>query len=255
MVRKHRPTRLPAPYLQRISLQADLPRPQAYPFDLPWLTPDFDLEFTTPVTIITGENGTGKSTLIEAIAGLCGFDEAGGGKGYRPVDHSGARDRSGTGLADLLKAAWLPKVSDGWFFRAETFFSVARYLDASGSLMADYLTLSHGEGFLEFFAERLSRQGLYLLDEPESALSPRRQMDLLRLLHEISETARAQVLLCTHSPYLMALPGARLLEVNHRGFREISYRDTAHFRWLQAFAMDPDAFTAAALADEVDDLI
>jgi len=131
MSRRNRGTNLPSPFLQRLVILEDkMAEKSGYPFDLPWLSDkDFELRFTTPVTIIVGENGTGKSTLIEAIAALSGYDEAGGGKGYRPVDHSNAIDKSGAELADVLRAGWLPKVTNGWFFKAESFFSVARYLD------------------------------------------------------------------------------------------------------------------------------
>lgn len=222
-----------------------------YPFDLPWLQDEnFELRFTTPVTIIIGENGTGKSTLIEAIAALCGYDEAGGAKGYRPVDHSTAIDKSGAELADALRAGWLPKVTDGWFFKAETFFSVARYLDDVKSPAADFLSWSHGEGFLRFFEERMSRQGVYFMDEPESALSPKRQLDLLRILNRIQEQANSQVIMATHSPILMALPNARLLEITRHGIHETNYRDTQHFKIYQSFTIDPEAFIAEAIHDE-----
>ena len=102
----------------------------AYPFCLPFLLDDFELCFDRPITIIVGENGTGKSTLLEGIAVLAGYDEAGGGKGYRPVDHSDAQEAMGGELSEALRASWLPKITNGWFFRAESFFSVARYLDA-----------------------------------------------------------------------------------------------------------------------------
>ncbi|MEL6211051.1 MAG: AAA family ATPase, partial [Pseudomonadota bacterium] len=129
--RKARPTKLPSPFLRRLTVRPDcLAEQSGYPFDLPWLRDGaLDLDFTTPVTIVVGENGTGKSTLLEAIAALSGYDEAGGGQGYRPVDHSEALDRSGAALGDVFRAGWLPKVTRGWFFRAESFFSVARYLD------------------------------------------------------------------------------------------------------------------------------
>jgi predicted ATPase len=112
-----------------------------------------------------GENGTGKSTLLEGIAALAGYDEAGGGKGYMPVDHSLAEAMGGR-LSQALRASWLPKVTNGWFFRAESFFSVARYLDKvafdddgapeRGPPPPDFLSHSHGEGFLRFFEERSS---------------------------------------------------------------------------------------------------
>lgn len=255
MARRKQGTRLPAPYLTRITLKPDAPEESAgYPFDLPWLRDeDFTLEFSTPVTIIVGENGSGKSTLIEALAGLAGYDEAGGGKGYMPVDHSMALDRSGVALAEGFRAAWLPKLTRGWFFKAESFFSVARHLDEMaqtyGGQAPDFLSWSHGEGFARVFHERMSEQGFYLMDEPESALSPKRQLDLLRLLSDIQTTARAQVILATHSPLLMAVPGARLLEATRFGFLERSYTETAHFKLYRAFVADPEGFIQSALQD------
>jgi len=244
---------MPAPFLQRLTLLDEVMSKNAgYPFNLPWLeVDDFELLFTTPVTIIIGENGTGKSTLIEAIAALSGYDEAGGGKGYRPVDHSTAMAASGAGLADALRAGWLPKVTDGWFFRAETFFSVARYLDdAADGGGPDFLSWSHGEGFVRFFEERMSRQGIYFMDEPESALSPKRQLGLVRLLYRIQQQARAQVIMATHSPLLMAVPGARVLEVTRHGITEIDYRQTQHFKLYQSFTVDPDDFIAETIRDD-----
>lgn len=252
--RKNRLTGLPAPYLKRLWVREDASLNGQYPFNLPWFDMDFSLDFTTPVTIVVGENGTGKSTLIEAVAALCGFDEAGGGKGYRPVDHSRAVDRSGALLSSALRASWLPKVTSGWFFRAESFFSVARFLDEAArdanAAPPDFLSWSHGEGFIRFFEERMSRQGMYLLDEPESALSPRRQLELLRLLVTIQSSANAQIIMATHSPILMAVPGARLLEITPAGLAETGLRETRHFKLYRDFTEDPDNFVARALRDE-----
>ncbi len=140
-------------------------------------------------------------------------------------------------------------------------------------LCACFLSWSHGEGFVRVFRERMSAQGFYLMDEPESALSPKRQLDLLRLLAEVQQTARAQVILATHSPLLMAVPGARLLEVTRFGFlathspllmavpgarllevtrfgfQERRFSDTAHFKLYRAFASDPEGFIRSALQD------
>ncbi len=254
-IRKAKSTSLPAPYLKRLWVREDARLGEQYPFDLPWLDRDFAVDFATPVTIIVGENGTGKSTLIEAVAALCGYDEAGGGKGYRPVDHSRALDRSGALLAGALRAAWLPKVTAGWFFRAESFFSVARFLDEAArdanAAPPDFLSFSHGEGFVRFFSERMSKQGIYFLDEPESALSPKRQLELLRLLHEIQGSANAQVIMATHSPILMAVPGARLLEITRAGIADIDLRDTRHFKLYKDFTSDPDDFVDRALRDVI----
>jgi predicted ATPase len=164
---------MPAPYLRRIWLDPSrIADRAAYPFCLPLLRDDFELSFDRSMTIIVGENGTGKSTLLEGIAVLAGCNEAGG---YRTVDHSDALEAMGGQLSTALRASWLPKITGGgWFFRAESFFSVERYLDAAGSSYADFLSHSHGEGFLRSFEERCQRQGVFVFDEPESALSPSR---------------------------------------------------------------------------------
>src|ERR1700751_3663776 len=129
--KRNRTIGMPRPYLRRIWLgPSPFPPRAAYPFCLPFLRDEFELDFDRPITIIAGENGTGKSTLLEGIAVLAGYDEAGGGKGYMPVDHSAAIEATGGELSNALRASWLPKITNGWFFRAESFFSVARYLDA-----------------------------------------------------------------------------------------------------------------------------
>ena len=247
---KTRDIRLPAPYLRRLWLDAatELDR-TVYPFNLPLFGPDFELTFEKPITIIVGENGVGKSTLIEAIAALAGYDDAGGGKGYRPVDHERAREQNGSVLASVLRAAWKPKITNGWFFRAETFFSVARYLDEVGSPYADFLSHSHGEGFMRFFVERLLRQGIYFFDEPESALSPSRQVEFLKILQRIQDAGNAQIILATHSPLLMACPGADLWEMTPKSIRPTTLKQTPHFRLLQEFFYDPKSFLELALID------
>lgn len=128
--RGNRTINLPAPYLKRVWLdQARVGAREAYPFCLPIFAADFELRFEASITIVVGENGTGKSTILEGIAALAGFDDAGGGNGYRPVDHSDALEKMGSRLSTALRASWLPKITNGWFFRAESFFSVARWLD------------------------------------------------------------------------------------------------------------------------------
>ena len=197
MARRNRDINLPAPYLKRLWLDPSrVPDREAYPFCLPFLRDDFSISFERAITIIVGENGTGKSTLLEGIAALAGYNEAGGGKGYMTVDHSNALEVMGGELSQALRASWLPKITKGWFFRAESFFSVARYLDEAArgtpGPPPDFLSHSHGEGFLRFFEERCQRQGIYMFDEPESALSPSRQIEFLKLLRMMDNSRHAR---------------------------------------------------------------
>ena len=253
MARKHQ-TRLPAPYLRRIWLDSDADVDwTAYPFSLPLFRGgEFELEFDAAVTVIVGENGTGKSTLMEAIGRLSGFDEAGGEKGYRPVDHSRALERSGAALAVAMRAGWLPKLTNGWFFRAESFYSVARYLDIAAmdahAPPPDFLSHSHGEGFLRFFTERFRTRALYLLDEPESALSPSRQLEFMR--HLALREPEIQLIIATHSPLLMAWPGARLLRIEKDRLTPIRLEDADHFKLMREFCADPKGFMAQALTPD-----
>jgi predicted ATPase len=210
----------------------------------------FDLSFDRAITVIVGENGTGKSSLLEGIAALAGYDEAGGGKGYMPVDHSHAVEKTGGLLAKALRASWLPKITEGWFFRAESFFSVARYLDAVGSPAADFLSYSHGEGFLRLFEERCQRQGIFIFDEPESALSPSRQIEFLKLLRAMERSRISQVIMATHSPLLMAYPGAMLLQLTAAGLGPVRVADTEHYRAMCEFWADPEGFVAKVLREE-----
>jgi predicted ATPase len=254
MARRERTSALPSPYLKRIWLdETKVPDPEVYPFCLPFLKGEFSLEFDRAVTIIVGENGTGKSTLLEGIAALAGYDEAGGGKGYRPVDHSQALEVMGGRLSNALRASWLPKITRGWFFRAESFFSVARYLDeaalTAGGQPPDFLSHSHGEGFLRFFEERCQRQGIFIFDEPESALSPSRQIEFLKLLQRMDQSNICQVIMATHSPILMAYPGARLLRMAKRGLETTSIEETDHYRLMREFCADPTTFIEQSLKD------
>lgn len=252
MVRKAN-IKLPAPYLKRVWLDTSRVANRGdYPFCLPFLRDGFDLNFDAAITIIVGENGAGKSTLLEGIAALAGYDEAGGGKGYRAVDHSQALEAMGGRLSDALRASWLPKITNGWFFRAESFFSVARYLDEAAreplsGPPPDFLSHSHGEGFLRFFEERCQRQGIFIFDEPESALSPSRQIEFLKLLRRMDDSRVSQVIMATHAPVLMAYPQARLLRLSPAGLAPVALEDTEHYRMMREFWADPATFIESRL--------
>lgn len=231
-----------------------MPDANAYPFCLPFLRTGFELHFNAAITVIVGENGTGKSTLLEGIAALAGYDSAGGGKGYRPTDHSHAIEVMGGDLAQALRASWLPRITTGWFFRAESFFTVARYLDQAalegGATPPDFLSHSHGEGFLRFFEERCIRQGLFLFDEPESALSPLRQIEFLKLLRRMDRNGVSQVIMATHAPILMAYPGAQLLQMTKSGLIPVHVEQTEHFRLMRELCQDPSSFAERMIDDD-----
>lgn len=254
MAFKRKPSRLPAPYLRQIWLDPDrVPDSDAYPFCLPFLRNGFELGFDRAITVIAGENGTGKSTLLEGIAVLAGYDEAGGGKGYMPVDHSNAQEKTGGELSQALRASWFPKITRGWFFRAESFFSVARYLDDAAREVdkagPDFLSHSHGEGFLRFFRERCQEQGIFIFDEPESALSPARQIEFLKLIRRMDVSTNCQVIMATHSPLLMAYPNARLLRLSKHGLEPVTIEQTDHYKIMREFFADPLGFVQAALEE------
>src|SRR5436190_17416050 len=259
MARRNRPINLPAPYLRRLWLDPErVTDPTAYPFCLPFLRQEFELNFDQPITIIVGENGTGKSTLLEGIAVLAGYDEAGGGQGYRPVDHSEAIEKMGGELSKALRAGWLPKINNGWFFRAESFFSVARYQDKVNNeiipgvppgIPPDYLSHSHGEGFLKFFEDRCKSQGLFIFDEPESALSPARQLEFLKLMRRMETSTICQIVMATHSPMLMAYPNAQLMRLTKYGLEPVTVEATDHYRIMREFCDDPAGFVEAVVAE------
>ncbi|MEM9311856.1 MAG: AAA family ATPase [Pseudomonadota bacterium] len=251
MARRRKDTSLPPPFLKRVWLpekeEQDWPEWvdwEQYPLNLPIIeSAGLDIRFENAITILIGENGSGKSTLIEAIAALCGFSDKGGAQGMGAVEGSRASDVDGEDLGKLLKGSWLPQVRNGWFFRAETFFDVARYLDVAAldanAVGPEFLTASHGQGFLAFFEERLRSQGIYFFDEPESALSPNRQFDFLKILRRMQREGKSQVIMATHSPILMGLPDADLWQINRFGLKPIALEDTDHFRIYREFILYP----------------
>jgi predicted ATPase len=239
-------TKLPPPWLKRVWVKDELvENRKRYPFNLPLFRGEgFELEFQHPLTIIIGDNGSGKSTLLEALAELAGFGKLGGGRDHQVFDSDPWEEESGGGLAQFMGASWLPKISGGWFFKAESFFSLSNFLEVSaydvGEQGPGYLEHSHGEGFMRFFNERSGSKGLFIFDEPESALSPHRQFEFIKLVLKQLKADRIQAIMATHSPILMAIPGAHLLQLDRRGLREVALRETAHFRLYREFFADPE---------------
>ncbi|NJO35953.1 MAG: AAA family ATPase [Rhodospirillales bacterium] len=195
---------------------------------------ELDLSLTTPVTFLVGENGSGKSTLLEALAWALGFSSQGGAK-----DNSYLEGADGHALGRALMLSWRQRVADGFFLRAETFFNFATYLEEVGSTFLAYggkplHAQSHGEAFLALFENRIE-DGVYLLDEPEAALSPGRQLTFLSILHQLASMKVAQFIIATHSPILITLPGATILSIDAGRFREVAYRETEHFQLTRDF--------------------
>ncbi|HYM02546.1 MAG TPA: AAA family ATPase [Stellaceae bacterium] len=239
-----------APFLQRVRLIPERVVAGEFPFTLPFLASGrFGIDFTRAITFVVGENGTGKSTLLEAIAGQCGFAAQGGSRD-NTLDRASADP-----LAHALRLSWKPKVTNGYFFRAESFFALARHLDemSPGKYGARELRAqSHGESFFGLFENRLGNNvnAVYLLDEPEAALSPSRQMAFLTMLHRWQKSCRVQAIIATHSPILLAYPEAAILSFDGDELRETSYRDTEHYRLTKAFLNDPERHVRHLLAED-----
>ena len=214
------------------------------------------LEFLSRITFFVGENGTGKSTLLEAIAVAYGFNPEGGSKNYRF-----ATSESHSGLWENLTLVKHRFPKDGFFLRAESFYNVASYIDeldaepaATAPLIASYggrslHRQSHGESFMSLIENRFGGRGLYLLDEPEAALSPMRLFALLAEMKRLVDLD-SQLIIATHSPILLAFPGAEILEFSEDGIRKIAYRDTEHYQTTLRFLENPDKMLRAIFGEE-----
>ncbi|WP_445474092.1 AAA family ATPase [Methanococcoides methylutens] len=209
-----------------------------YPFTIPVIRNFRELELTSNVTFFVGENGSGKSTLLEAIAHQAGFNTAGGSRNNLYDVH-----RSSSVFGEHLRFSWMPKVTEGFFLRSETFYDFASHIDElqkiDGKAYDAYggrslHERSHGESFLALFNNRF-RNGLYLLDEPEAALSPLRQLSLLKIIHDMESSGKAQFIIATHSPILMGYPNSRILDFDSDRIAEIDYEDTDHYNITKDF--------------------
>ena len=212
-----------------------------YPYSIPAVRALDTLDFDPKVTFLIGENGSGKSTLVEAIAIAAGFNPEGGSKNLRFATRSTESD-----LHRHLRLIRSPRRLDGFFLRAETYYGVATQIDnlgAQGSYGGVSLhEQSHGESFLALATHRFGGNGFYVLDEPEAALSPQRQLSLLSILHDLVERRRSQFLIATHSPILMAYPCARIYQLGHEGIAQVAYEDTEHYKVTRDFLAHPEQF-------------
>jgi predicted ATPase len=239
------------PYLVRLQLKEGAADGGAYPFSLP-LIRSLDIEFTSPVTFFVGENGTGKSTVIEAIAALCKLPVSGGGRNELAGNHG---PDAASPLAPSLRPSFRRRPPDAYFLRAEFQAHFASLLDArnadpdfrmSGDPYALYggrslHARSHGEAFLAILQNRI-RSGLLLFDEPESALSPQRQLALLAQMSTLVAKGKSQFIIATHSPILLTFPGAQILSFDGDALLATSLEDTTHFQITRGILQNPAVY-------------
>jgi len=258
---KHSPSFSNGPLLDTIKVKsltsADLTH---YPFSLDIIKNLKEISFPTQVTFFIGENGTGKSTLLEAIAYHAGFGAEGGSKN---ISFKTSADDVYSGvqnLADHLVLSWRQKPKDGYFFRADTFHNVANYLDylereCGGGAYNSYggnslHNQSHGEGFFSFFKNRMGKGGFFILDEPEAALSPQRQLCLLVLIKQLCKDFNTQFIIATHSPILLAYPEATIYSCDDH-LKQITYAETSHYQITKDFLNNPDLYLKNLFSDEI----
>lgn len=252
----------PQAFLREISLKPNtIEDNKGYPFTLPAIRQLEQLEFAPDVTFIIGENGSGKSTIIEAIAIALGFNPEGGTRnfGFQTNDNHSELYKH------LRLVQSIKKPRDGFFLRAESFFNVASniedldkddpearispppIIDAYGGTSLHHQ--SHGESFLSLMLHRFFGNGIYILDEPEAALSPQRQLSVLGRMHQLVEK-NSQFIIATHSPILMAYPGARIYQITEGVFEPVKYEDTEHVKVTKAFLDSPERMLEMVFADD-----
>ena len=226
---------------------------EAYPFTVPAIRTLGRIEVHSPVLFLAGENGSGKSTLLEAIADHYGFGLEGGNRNTR--FSTTASSSAIQPLRQALRIAFSKRTGRGFFLRAESFFNLASYVDEMDVSFAyggqSLHKQSHGESFFSFLDSRIQSRGLYLMDEPEAALSPQRQLAVLALLHRAAKNvSEVQFVVATHSPILLAYPGAQILSFDEGNVHEITYRQTQSFQFFSKFLAEPERYLHYLFRDE-----
>lgn len=223
------------PYLQSARIRPDAEVDyDAYPFSIPAIRELGLLEFHRDVTFFVGENGSGKSTLLEGIALSLGYSPEGGTRNFQL-----ATTDSVSPLHEVLRLARsFRKPRDGYFLRAESFFNVATFMDEVGYLESyggeSLHARSHGEAFMALLTHKFRGKGLYLLDEPEAALSPSRQLAALSIIHQLVQD-HSQFIIATHSPILLSYPHAKIIQFDASGLSEVAFEDTDHYAVTRDF--------------------
>lgn len=257
------------PFLKSFSVETD--RKMPFPFNIPGVRYAKDISLTSPVTIFVGDNGSGKSTLLEALALKLNLPLIGGH--IRLVDGFEAAGL----LQPYLQLEWKRQTSKGFFFRAEDFSDFVNAVEVERNKNAAFLSdlegevdnavirqmsdsmnyslhnirkqygenmqaFSHGEAYLKILQTRIDGKGIYILDEPEAALSPLKQLALMAFVLEVLKENNTQFVIATHSPVLMGIPGATLYEILEDGMKETAYQDTDHYRITKNFLDNPDFY-------------
>lgn len=244
-------------YIRSISLADEIfPLSNEYPFSLDAVRNLTELRLHPKVTFLVGENGTGKSTLLEAVAVAFGFNAEGGTRNF-----SFASRETHSCLNRYIKLCkGVIRPRDGFFFRAESFYNVATNIDDLDSVPSfspplkysyggvSLHEMSHGESFFAVFLNRFGGNGLYILDEPEAALSPNRQMAMLSRMHQLVNQ-NSQFIVATHSPIIMAYPDAFIYKVDE-GYKRVDYRETEHYQVTRAFLNDPERMLDILMSDD-----
>jgi len=234
-------------HLKRVTIYPEkFPTIEHYPFNLKIFHETKSILFNSPVTFFVGENGTGKSTLLEAMTHKCGI-YIWGNVERKPFKVNLYEKR----LHEAIDVEWTQGLVHGSFFASQIFQNFAQILDEwaaadPGSL--DYfggeslITKSHGQSLMSFFKARYKIKGIYFMDEPETALSPKTQLDLLGLLKDMSKAGHAQFIIATHSPILLACPGAQILSFDHVPVKSIDYEETEQFQIYRNFMVDRNKY-------------
>jgi predicted ATPase len=244
------------PFLSNIN--CIIPNGHSYPFNIPSFKDGIQLRIPSNITFFVGENGSGKSTLLEAIAEKIGFNLRGGNRNHNlntGVNFQGYENP----LTKFINLSWTPRlINEGFFMRAESFFNFANYIDelaetdnriynAYGGKSLHHQ--SHGESFLALFTNQFEA-GIYILDEPEAALSPARILSFMSIIHQLEQSGRAQFIIATHSPILLCYPNATIYNFDEGGIKKVHYTETEHYMLTKGFLDRPDFYLKHLFKEE-----